>query len=75
VTGDRTEFLGRNGGLGRPAAMTRARLSGRVGAALDPCGAIQVPFDVADGQEREIIFRLGAGRNADDAGNLVRRFR
>ncbi len=75
VTGDRTEFLGRNGALGRPAAMTRARLSGRVGAALDPCAAIQVPFDLADGQEREIVFRLGAGRNSDDAGNLVRRFR
>jgi cyclic beta-1,2-glucan synthetase len=75
VTGDRTEFLGRNGTLQRPAAMTRARLSGRVGAALDPCAAIQVPFDLADGQEREIIFRLGAGRNTDDAGNMVRRFR
>jgi cellobiose phosphorylase len=75
VTGDRTEFLGRNNGPGRPAAMTRARLSGRVGAGLDPCGAIQVPFELADGQEREIIFRLGAGKNSDEAGNLVRRFR
>ena len=75
VTGDRTEFLGRNGSLHSPAAMGRIRLSGRVGAALDPCAAIQVPFDLADGQEREIIFRLGAGKNSDDAGNLVRRFR
>ncbi len=75
VTGDRTEFLGRNGVLRRPAAITRTRLSGRVGAALDPCAAIQVPFDLTDGQEREIIYRLGAGRNSDDAGNLVRRFR
>jgi cellobiose phosphorylase len=55
--------------------MKRARLSGRVGAGLDPCAAIQVPFELANGQEREIIFRLGAGRNPDDAGNLVRRFR
>ena len=75
VTGDRTEFLGRNGTLQKPAAMTRARLSGRIGASLDPCAAIQVPFDLADGQEREIIFRLGVGRNSDEAGNLVRRFR
>jgi cellobiose phosphorylase len=75
VTGDRTEFLGRNGALRSPAAMTRARLSGRVGAALDPCAAIQVPCDLAVGQEREIIFRLGAGRSSDDAGSLVRRFR
>jgi cellobiose phosphorylase len=75
VSGDRTEFLGRNGTLRNPAAMTRLRLSGRVGTALDPCAAIQVPFDLADGQEREIIFRLGVGQDADDAGNLVRRFR
>jgi cellobiose phosphorylase len=75
VSGDRTEFLGRNGTLASPAAMTRLGLSGRVGAALDPCAAIQVSFELADGQEREIVFRLGVGRDAEDAGNLVRRFR
>jgi len=75
VSGDRTEFLGRNGTLASPAAMTRLRLSGRVGAALDPCAAIQVSFELADGQEREIAFRLGVGRDTDDAGNLVHRFR
>ena len=75
VSGDRTEFLGRNGTLRSPEAMTRGRLSGRVGAALDPCAAIQVPFDLPDGEEREIIFRLGVGRDSYDAGQLVRRFR
>ena len=75
VSGDRTEFLGRNGTLQNPAAMQRARLSGKVGAGLDPCAAIQVNFDLADGQEREIVFRLGVGRNAVDAGKLVQRFR
>ncbi|TAN39363.1 MAG: cyclic beta 1-2 glucan synthetase [Nitrospirae bacterium] len=75
VSGDRTEFLGRNGQLRSPAAMRSSRLSGRVGVGLDPCGAIQVPFDLADGQEREIIFRLGVGQDAPDAGKLVRRFR
>jgi cellobiose phosphorylase len=75
VSGDRVEFLGRNGSLRTPAAMARARLSGKVGAALDPCAAIQVPFELADGEEREIIFRLGAGKNADDARNLLNRFR
>ena len=75
VSGDRTEFIGRNGTLRQPAAMNKARLSGKVGAALDPCAAIQVPFELAVGEEREIVFILGAGRHRDDAVNLVRRFR
>ncbi len=75
MSGDRTEFLGRNGTLANPAAMARSRLSGRVGAALDPCGAIQVAFELADGEEREIVFTLGAGQDTDDAGNLAHRFR
>ncbi len=74
MSGDRTEFLGRNGTLANPAAMKRSRLSGRVGTALDPCGAIQVAFELADGEEREIVFTLGAGQDADDAVNLARRF-
>jgi cyclic beta-1,2-glucan synthetase len=75
VTGDRVEFLGRNGSLRNPICMARARLSGKVGAALDPCAAVQVPFELADGEEREIVFRLGVGKNADDARALVNRFR
>jgi cellobiose phosphorylase len=75
VSGDRAEFIGRNGTLRNPAALKRTRLSNKVGAALDPCASIQVPFELADGQEREIIFRLGTGRDTDDAVNLVHRFR
>jgi len=74
-TGDRKEFIGRNGTLARPAALKHARLSGRVGAGLDPCGALQVAFNLLPGQERDITFRLGVGRNLGDAQNLIRRFR
>ena len=75
ISGDRTEFIGRNGTLRNPAAMTRLRLSGKVGAGLDPCGAIHVPFELANGQEREIIFRLGVGRSVDEARQSIHRFR
>ena len=75
VTADRDEFIGRNGSLHRPAAMRRVGLSGRTGAGLDPCGAIQVVVDLPPGTTREIVFRLGMGRSADEAGQLVQRHR
>lgn len=74
VCGDRTEFIGRNGCLSAPAAMLRVKLSGRVGAALDPCAAIQAVFDLDEGQEREITFKLGVGRDPGEARNLLHRF-
>ena len=77
ISCDRLEFIGRNGSLTHPDALTRTRLSGRLGAGFDPCAAIQVSFDLADGQEREITFRLGLGGvpGGDDANQLVQRFR
>ncbi|MEP7056883.1 MAG: cyclic beta 1-2 glucan synthetase, partial [Caldimonas sp.] len=74
-TCDRAEFIGRNGSLRQPAGLARARLSGRIGAALDPCAAIQVPVNLLDGESSEIVFRLGMGRSLDEAGELVERFR
>src|SRR5262249_11542751 len=75
LTGERKEFLGRNGNLAEPAAMKRARLSGKFGAGSDPCGAAQLIFDLDDQGEREITFRLGAGKNLDEVQTLIRRFR
>jgi cellobiose phosphorylase len=74
-SGDRKEFIGRNGSLAQPAALRRARLSGKVGAGLDPCGAIQVSFNLPEGEERETTFRLGVGRSAADVQILIARFR
>ncbi|NYT09626.1 MAG: cyclic beta 1-2 glucan synthetase, partial [Methanosarcinales archaeon] len=74
-TGDRTEFLGKNGSMTRPAALARETLSNRIGAAMDPCAAIQVRIDLQDKEDVEIIFTCGAGQNVEDARSLVKRFR
>jgi cellobiose phosphorylase len=74
-TGDRTEFLGRNGTLAQPAALKYAKLSGKTGAGLDPCAALQVPLELEPGEEQEVVFILGAEQNLDRARDLIQKFR
>jgi cellobiose phosphorylase len=75
LTGDRREFIGRNASLSDPKALKRVRLSGKTGAGLDPCAAVQVTFDLPAGLQRETCFRLGVGRSMAEVQNLIRRFR
>jgi cyclic beta-1,2-glucan synthetase len=75
-TGDRTDFLGRNGGPERPAALDRGEpLSRRVGAGMDPCAALQTTVDLRPGGRAEIVFFLGQAGNRDEARTLLNRFR
>lgn len=74
-TADRTEFLGRNGTMARPAAMGRQSLSGRHGVGFDPCAALQVQVELDPGREAEVIFTLGSAENASEARRLAARFR
>lgn len=73
-TADRNEFIGRNHSLENPEAMRRASLSGKAGAGLDPCAALQVPVELESGREREIVFRLGAGKDYREALDLIQQF-
>ncbi len=75
VTGDRAEFLGRNRTLAQPSAMGRARLSNVVGAALDPCGAMQVMVDLPAEASHEWVFRLGCGVDSADMAAQMDRTR
>jgi len=74
-TCDRREFIGRNGSLRAPAAMRQARLSGHAGAGLDPCAALKADFDLADGDSREIVFRMGAAHDALSVRGIAKEFR
>ncbi len=74
-TADRAEFLGRNGSLQAPAALERRGLSGRVGAGLNSCVALQCALNLQPGEERTVVFTLGEGDNADHARFLAAKYR
>jgi cyclic beta-1,2-glucan synthetase len=74
-TGDRTEFLGRNGSPGRPAALQRQQLSGCTGAGLDPCAALQVQLELEPGGTVDVSYLLGQTSDLDQVRALSQRFR
>ncbi|MGH7247515.1 MAG: GH36-type glycosyl hydrolase domain-containing protein, partial [Pseudomonadota bacterium] len=75
-TGDRTEFIGRDGTLDRPVGLTQGvQLSRRVGAGLDPCGALQTGVRLSALGSVEVIFFLGQAASRTDAQSLVAKYR
>lgn len=74
-TADRMEFIGRNRNLRRPEAMRRSALSGKAGAGLDPCAAMQVVIEIEPGEMREIVCMLGQVGDSSEVSGLVRKYR
>jgi cyclic beta-1,2-glucan synthetase len=58
-TGDRAEFIGRNGSLSRPAALEQVALSNRTGAGFNPCGAMQIKITLPPHTESTVDILLG----------------
>jgi cyclic beta-1,2-glucan synthetase len=74
VTGDRREFIGRNGSLLAPAALAQPTLSGITGKGMDPCGAVQTSLMLAPGATDEVIFLLGGGRDSKQTLGLLDKY-
>jgi cyclic beta-1,2-glucan synthetase len=75
-TADRTEFFGRNGAPDQPAALeTDGPLGRKVGAAMDPCAALQTVFELRPGARVDIVFFLGETESKESARKLLSRYR
>ncbi|MGH6877085.1 MAG: GH36-type glycosyl hydrolase domain-containing protein, partial [Rhizomicrobium sp.] len=75
-TGDRTEFVGRDGTLERPLGLTQGtQLSSRVGAGFDPCGALQARVTLKAIGSVEVVFFLGQAASRAEAQSLIAKYR
>jgi cellobiose phosphorylase len=74
-TGDRMEFLGRNGIFDSPAAMQRLHLSRTTGASYDVCGAVQAKFLIEPHAEQTVYILLGCDNSHELAVKLARKYR
>ncbi len=62
--------------LDHPASLERGnRLSGKVGAGLDPCAALQTTVELRPGGRAEIDFFLGEAATAEEARVLIALYR
>jgi cyclic beta-1,2-glucan synthetase len=74
ATGDRSEFVGRNGDWRQPAGLMQVELSGTTGARLDPCGAVQTRIKLAPGEETEVVILLGSCADSEELADLLGRY-
>ena len=71
-TGNRREFIGRNGSLQAPAALLPGyRMSGDTGAGMDPCAALQIVIELPPHQSTVASFVCGQAADKPAALQLL----
>ncbi len=76
TSGDRVEWIGRNGSLATPAGLSRERTgAGQVGAGLDPCAMLMTTIRLLPGETASVVALLGQADGEAEARSLVLRAR
>ncbi|WP_439154203.1 GH36-type glycosyl hydrolase domain-containing protein [Yoonia sp.] len=75
VSGDRHDFLGREGSIHAPEGLQRWDLGGRFTPGSDACAAYQVHFDIGPDQSAEVVFALGEVAEQRDLETAVSRWK
>ena len=75
LTGDRHDFLGKEGSVSDPAGLRRWDLGGRFVPGGDACAGYQVHLDIEPGETAEVVFVLGQAPDFASAGDLIATWR
>ncbi|MEI9885833.1 MAG: glucoamylase family protein [Rhizomicrobium sp.] len=75
-TGDRTEFIGRDGATDRPVGLVHGTvLSNRCGGGFDPCGVLQTRVKLSPVGSAEVVILLGQAASREGAQALAAKYR
>lgn len=73
-TGDRAEFIGRNGCLTLPSALEQESLSKRTGAHYNPCGAMQIKIAIRPKSKATVTILLGSAPTLEESRSYIREY-
>ena len=71
---DKEAFMGRYGSLAAPRAVVEGVTRQTSGNWVDPIGCLKVDLELAPGEEREVVFLLGAAENLAEVERLVAKY-
>lgn len=74
-TCDRQEFIGSNSSPANPQGLYLNTFSGRVGSGIDSCGAIQSKISLIAGEETEVVFLFGSGKEIAQTDHIINQFK
>lgn len=74
-TGNRREFLGKDGSLKAPSSMKSRKFSCLIGAGIDPCCCIQDVIDLKVDEEVTLVVMLGQGKNEVEVKEISAKYK
>jgi cyclic beta-1,2-glucan glucanotransferase len=74
VSGDRYDFLGKEGEGDSPAALRHRDLGGKFTPGGDACAAYQIHLDIGPDATEEVVFVLGQGADRSESEALIDRW-
>lgn len=76
-SGDRNEFIGLGGSWNMPMYLAHKdrKLSGKVGAGLDPAFVMEANISLKPGEEKQLAFIIGQGEDAQEYFLLAQKYK